>query len=527
MSFDISNTLRRWRSFIWPIEKHEYRKFFPMLILFALISFNYNLLRAAKDALIVTAPHSGAEALPFIKLWCMLPMAVIMTLIFTKLSNKYGREKVFYIMVSIFLGYYCIFTCLLYPAKDILHPTIFIDRLAETVPEGFRGFLAIFRNWTFTSFYVMSELWSTIVLSVLFWGFANEVTSVNEAKRFYAILGVGANIATMLSGQLAVIFSKHVFNPNLIFGNTAWEQTLTMVNITVLLVGLLIMAIFRFYNVKVINKEEKHKENLKTKEKSSLKQNFSYLSKSKYLICIAVIVLTYNISINLVEIVWKNQVKLLYPNPSDYNSYMGNVATCMGALATFTGLFLTNNFLRKFSWSFTALIPPIMMFLTGIAFFSFFYFKDAPWIAFLATVTTVTPLTVNVFLGSMQNSVSRACKYTLFDATKEMTFIPLDNEAKRKGKAAIDGVGSRIGKSGGSLIHQGLLIVFSTLSASTPYIGAIFFFITLAWISAVTSLGKQFNALVLAKEKISIPEAEEPVAKPVTQVAIKNIKQET
>ena len=103
--------------------------------------------------------------------------------------------------------------------------------------------------------------------------------------------------------------------------------------------------------------------------------------------------------------------------------------------------------------------------------------------------------------------MARACKYTLFDATKEMAFIPLNSESRIKGKAVIDGVGSRIGKSGGSVVHQGLLLIFSTVAASTPYIGAIFLVVSVVWLFAVFSLGKRFDALVAEKAEIKLSEA--------------------
>src|SRR5438105_8113526 len=103
---------------------------------------------------------------------------------------------------------------------------------------------------------------------------------------------------------------------------------------------------------------------------------------------------------------------------------------------------------------------------------------------------------MSVTLGALQNSLTRASKYTLFDATKEMAFIPLSNESKFKGKAAIDGVGSRLGKSGGSVIHQTLLFFFATVSASTPYVAVLFLGVIGLWIVAVISLGKKFDQLV-------------------------------
>ena len=152
-----------------------------------------------------------------------------------------------------------------------------------------------------------------------------------------------------------------------------------------------------------------------------------------------------------------------------------------------------------FGWTFGAMVPPLILLATSIPFF-LFLFTDAP----LASI---------VFLGAMQHCLAGASKYTFYDATKELAFIPLDQESKLKGKAAIDGVGSRLGKSGGSVIHQGLLLMFSTVAASTPYVGAIFLVAVLVWILAASSLGKQFDALVSENTNLEIPDA--PESKPV------------
>lgn len=65
-----------------------------------------------------------------------------------------------------------------------------------------------------------------------------------------------------------------------------------------------------------------------------------------------------------------------------------------------------------------------------------------------------------------------------------------------KGKAAIDVVCNPLGKSGGALIQQFLIIGFGSLASSTPYLGAILLVIVLAWLAAARSLDKQFTPLV-------------------------------
>src|SRR3984957_1954970 len=122
MSQSQSPEFGKLRSYLWPVHHYELKKLVPMLILFFLISLNYSILRNVKDAIVVTAKSSGAEVIPFIKVWVLLPMAVLVTLIFTKLTNRYSQEKVFYLTISAFLLFFGVFTFILYPYRDLLHP---------------------------------------------------------------------------------------------------------------------------------------------------------------------------------------------------------------------------------------------------------------------------------------------------------------------------------------------------------------------------------------------------------------------
>ena len=93
----VSAEFGKFRSFFWPIHRFEMKRFFPLFIIYSLICFNYSILKAAKDALVITAPGSGAEAIPFIKVWFILPMAIFVTFLFTRLFNRFSQEKVFYL----------------------------------------------------------------------------------------------------------------------------------------------------------------------------------------------------------------------------------------------------------------------------------------------------------------------------------------------------------------------------------------------------------------------------------------------
>lgn len=490
----------KWRAFFWPIHRHELKKLIPMMLMIFFICFNYSILRNVKDALVITAKSSGAEVIPFIKVWALLPMAVLFTLGFTKLSNRFSQEKVFYIVVSTFLIIFSLFTFILYPFRDLVHPHAFADRLELTLPAGFKGLIIMIRNWSYSLFYVICELWGSIVLSVAFWGFANEITRMTEARRFYAMLGVISSTAAILAG----------FSGNYLTDDSSWEHTFSILMSLVIVFGLMAMGVFYWMNRNVLDDssfDALHKrttQESKPKKKLSIRECFSYLSNSKYLICIATLVVCYNLVINLVEIVWKDQLRQLHPSAIDYNRYMNTMTSAVGIIATITSLFMSR-MIARFGWTKTALITPTIMLVTSAGFFGFMFFKggmEYPFFAFFGT----TPLMISVFFGASQVCMSKACKYSVFDSTKEMAFIPLDHESKLKGKAAIDGVGSRLGKSGGSLIHQGLLMVFATVGASAPYVAFILFLVILGWVAATRSLGRQFASLISESAREDIGE---------------------
>lgn len=500
----------RVRSIFWPVHRHEQKKLLPMLLMAFFISFGYNILRTAKDALVVTAKGSGAEAIPFIKVWVLLPMALFLTYLFAQLSNRLSREQVFYSLMSIFLAFFALFIFVLYPSRDILHPHQSADFLQNVLPQGFKGLIAIYRNWTFTAYYVMAELWGNIILSLLFWGFANDVTNVNEAGRFYGLLCIALNCAGIFSGQVSVFLSSPVYNPQLPFGSDAWEQSLILLISTVLLSGIAAIFLFKWMHNNLEIKEGQANAQKKKNFKMSLKEMFSYLANSRYLTCLAIIVVSYNLTMNLVEVLWKGELKQLYPNPNDYNIHMSKVSIAMGLIATFVSLFISGQSIRRFGWAFTAAITPVFLLIASAGFFGFLFMKTFAYDTAYALLGT-SPLIFVCIFGSAHNAICRGSKYSVFDTTKEMAFIPLSYEAKVKGKAVIDGVGSRLGKSGGSLVHQVLLMTFSSLTASAPYVAFIVLAATGGWLLATQILGKQFTSLHESQEACKTQKTEEGV----------------
>jgi len=486
----------KWRSIFWPIYRFELKKMIPVSLIFFLVLFNYTILRDTKDSLII--PSAGAEAVPFIKFWGVVPIAVVFMLIYAKLSNKLSKPGLFYSIITPFIIFFALFAFVLYPMRDSLHPNAFADWMQATLPQGFAGLVGAIRNWTYTLFYILAELWGSAVLSLMFWGFANDIVKSVEAKRFYSVFGAFANLALMVSGTCIIMFSD--IRAKLPADVDAWGVSLKYLMGMVVLAGVLIMLIYRWINKNVLTdprfyKPEEIQKNKKEKPKMSIKESFRFLLKSRYLGLIAILVMGYGIAINIIEVTWKKQVGMYFPNPNDYSTFMGQFSRITGIVAILTSLFLGSNVIRRLGWKFAALVTPIMLLVTGSIFFTAVMGREhlGTFTAMFAT----SPLFLIVIIGAAQNILSKSSKYAFFDPTKEMSYIPLDQESKVKGKAAVDVVGARLGKAGGSIMQQGLIIGCGSLLSATPYLAGILMFIVVAWIVAASKL----NKLYLAKEE--------------------------
>src|SRR5271169_3509321 len=143
MSQNAKQEFGKWRSFLWPVYGYELKKILPMFFMFFFISFNYTILRDTKDTLIVTA--AGAEAIPFIKVYGVVPMAIIFMLLYSKLSNMLTKENLFYATIVPFIVFFGLFAIFIYPNREMLQPNAMCDSLKVMLPVGLGGLVECIR----------------------------------------------------------------------------------------------------------------------------------------------------------------------------------------------------------------------------------------------------------------------------------------------------------------------------------------------------------------------------------------------
>jgi AAA family ATP:ADP antiporter len=429
----------------------------------------------------------GTEMLFALKVWFVMPAAVLFVMLFSVLINKFGFEKTLYIMVSIFTAFYAIFLLFLFPNRNIIHPSAeYVANLQAAWPKFLINIIPCLTNWAYSLFYFFSEIWGTMAISSLFWQVANQVTKKNEVKRFFGLYSLIGNLGVVVSGQFLVNLSSAT--------GAQFDKNIKI------LIGLCVFFCFAtmmtFYYVNNVVKKDPELYDptqikpKKKKEKIGMMDGIKFVCSSKYLLLIATLVLGYGLSVNLIESIWKEQMRVFLPNANDYAKMMGNLSTIIGSV-TIIMIFISAYLIRNCSWKTSSLITPaIMLFFGGLFFVLTIYSKMGTTQLFGLDIAML-----GVWVGLYTDAFIKSIKYVLFDPTKSMAYIPLDAGTRTKGQAAVEVVGGRLGKAGGSIFTFYLTSVASAGSKISAHLYTIipaFALVVIAWIYSVFNLNKAY-----------------------------------
>lgn len=475
----------RIRKILFPIYNYELRKVLPLFFMFMLIACAYYILRSLKDMLLMSYLKQ-AEAIYFLKVYGVTPFMVLLTLAYARLSN-YDRDKRFFIVVGYFLV--IISTCyfFLIPNLDVLKLDTFTDHLNAWVP-AMKPLWESIRFWPCSLIYLNAEAWGSMAIGVLFWTLANDITSFKQAKRVYGYLSMGAALGTTVGGALIAY----------VIGKDLNEGT----GIAIVLIAA-ILVIYYFFARDIKANPELYQVEVKAPKKNKVKlsmmESFKFLAKSKHLALIAILVLSYGAFMSLFESVAKAQFAKLSVELGDSSiltKIYGYQGMANGALSILL-VFLSGWFAKR-GWRFTALTTPIVGIVCSGIFFLFLFGGDLTksllGIDSADSMAIIDMLWVAVIVGAGNVVFIKAAKYVMFDPTCNQAYIPLDEESKVTGKAAVDGVGSRLGKSIGSLLISapvvGLVGIFGSIDNAKFVIAALVTVVLLVWIHAVTKLSR-------------------------------------
>ena len=467
-------------------------KVLPLGAIFFGASFNLAILQSLKDSIMVTT--AGAETLPFLASFVVLPTSLGFFLLYGKMVESLPSRMIFYVSILPLVSFYVFFTAILYPNHMSLHPMWMVDAATQYIPQGLMGLVKVAQYWTFSLFYCAAELWGSVVISVLFWSLANEVCTISEAKSVYPLMGIAANVALVLSGN----FVKLV-NTQIAVGNT-------YVSLCWLVGGIVAMTSFMALAKAVLDKfvigdycslDPATASKPKGKKKGNLAQSFGIIRESPKISNLAILVMSYGISHRLFEFAWKASLRALYPTAQAYQTVLAEVAIATG-WATITFMILGKFVFQYLGWGAAASATPVAMLTTGGVFFALSLVAGSAAASgatgsLLFGLDPASLAFIGVAAGAITQVFARSSKFSLFDPAKEMVYIEMSKEEKSKGKAAVDLIGSQIGKSGGAWVTQALLLITGSMTASLPIIASVFLFVIITWLNAVRNLGSMIR----------------------------------
>ena len=489
----------KFQSIFWPIHGYELKKFLPMSFLMFCILFVYTMVRDLKDVFIQKyATCGGTGLIPPLKLFFVMPAAFLVVMLFTYLVDKFGVDRTFYIIVSLFAVFYAVFLFFLFPnaINGRLHAdAATVRRLQQSMPGFLYYIIPCVTNWAYTLFYIISEIWGTLAISSLFWQFANQVTMKNEVKRFFAFYTTIGNIGVICSGSFLHTMSHAK--------GEAFQRNVKILIGACIFFAIASMVIYYYINSVVLKDPKCYDPSLikkkKKKEKIGIMSGIKFLFTSPYFMLICVLVLSYGIGINFTELVWKEHMRVTLPDPDQYSAMMGNLSMVTGVL-TIVFTFVASNILRRFSWKVSALITPVTTVVVGGIFFIIMAYMR---LGATAVFGISLPM-LAVWLGLIVDAITKGVKYCLFDQTKSMTYIPLDEDTRVKGQAAVEVIGGRAGKAGASAIVWTLTNVIAAGSGILQHLFTViplFFAILAAWIISVFKLSDKYEAKVAERAK--------------------------
>jgi len=365
-----------WYTHLLPIYPSEMPKFLCLSFMMFWIVFIFTMTRDTKDALVIT--NCGAEAIAFLKVYGVVPAAALFMVAYAQLANVFSTRALFYITVTPFIAFYCLFAFVLYPLRHVLHP------MSIPVPSGGLSFAVnLLRYWTFSLYYIVSELWGSAGIPLLFWSCANDVIRIEQvtyctdescrgellpssivpppfdclaiytqAKRIYPWISMIGNLGPILSGITMSVVSKHVA-AHISNDEAAFEVSLKVLTGAMMVAGGIVGCLHWLTYVlneregstvassvsstkssgsgskgksaavasavaKVDGKDKEMKRGDKKKKKMSFLESIQVLAADPYLSQVAVMVLSYGLTMEFTEIIWKASVKKAFPIKTDY-----------------------------------------------------------------------------------------------------------------------------------------------------------------------------------------------------------------
>lgn len=393
---------------------------------FFLTIANLWLLKPVRTASLIA--HLGAAETPWVRLLSAAVVGVVV-LLYSRVADRASR-------VSIAIGTNTVCAATLFLVWSLL--AIFGETLGRL--RGFVYFL-----------YVLVDVYAVVIVGI-FWTYANDVMTPDEADASYAPIGLGGILGGAAGGVIADLLAKPVGPENLLLGCA--------------MLSLACSACAARHEHRW--KPRPRSERVSAEGLDSALEGIRRVAASPYLKLVAAIVIAYEFTATLTDFAVNVVFERTFSDRATLAKMYGRLGWIASGTAVACQLFVVPLLLPRKRVA--LLVPPVVMGLATIALMA------APALA----------------LAILLTAADRGLNYSLQQVTKETLYVPLNDVEKYKAKAAIDMIIDRGAKGVAAII---LALVLARHGDALGLTLAIALLSIAAWALAGARLGRMYDAL--------------------------------
>lgn len=299
-------------------------------------------------------------------------------------------------------------------ASKLARPT-FVSSLAVTVAVAYACAWVGIRfdpPWLYALLYVGSEIAGNLLIAQ-FWAIANDLHDPRSAKRLFGIIGVGRIVGIVVCGLGAGSFVAAVGTDNL----------LLVLSALTLVVVAFVWWLVRSFSLPRVAPEPKN-----SLPPSVLEPFRSYLR------AVALLVLVGFVVVNVGDFQFKAAARLAHPSRDDLALFMARYYATVGAIAMALQLFVTRPLLSRFGVGGGLAALPLTYSLANF-------------------ILLAKP---GIFAATLVKLSDNAVQFTVFEATLQLLYFPLDDRERDRARAALEAAVKPLGYAAAGAVVLGL-----------------------------------------------------------------------
>jgi len=517
--------------------KEPYKYFFLAALGFFVI-LAYTILRVSKDALIISA--GGAEMLPVLKLLGVLPATFLVSGLWAAAVDKLGNETAPLAALAIFCGFFLVFVAAM-PYLNLIHSFSFA---ASFMPAGISKMLQF---WMYSLFYIASEMWAVVMIEGVTKSLQNQILNKEQQQRMIssaamfqsfgliaagfittsvfgiASLSLNAQIRILIFAFVAcaaIIGALYKFaNPDKTKGavvkdtekNTT-EEKVNAIAKDLKEIGAACHSINDSNKKLIFNAEGitiNENRNTEIKDHVHLQSKICFAAgddsywgtmrsifRYSTLRNVASVIMTYNISVVIFEVIWKNQVKIFCNSQAalTYGQFMGafNMWTGIATIA----LCIMGPLISRIPPKIRNQITPAILLSLSIVFFGLLIAPTfmANLCPYLFATSLENHLAQIAYCGLILNATVKSSKYCTVDYGNTEFWGNTAKAIKDSFQSNINTKFGKLGKAVGSLIILGLITATGSIANATLIIPLVLALTIITWMTSANGMSAHVEA---------------------------------